>query len=296
MTTRPHYDAEPDECYVALNPTGPVLPATIDWHRRDGWAVPRFRRPVAQAILNWLDDQAQHAGFHWQSGRFDGDRLTLIDSRGNQSHIDTDASGRYRVADAPWRWSISVPDRGQQATIALLSRRRAVPAWPGEDLVTLPSTGDDPVFPASVVNQGSRCVVPYFRRAAADAVMAWINRLSLANPRDCNRAYWDGDTIVVVTAALVGEDGYLPSRIPPDEDGRYCIGGGDWAWKRLDACDLMTRDEVMDALVEGCGLVSTTLMLDQSPRDLVTAVRETVLGCLDHPGVDLDTAHPEHDS
>jgi hypothetical protein len=289
MTRQPHLNAEPDEIYVALDPTGPVFPATIDWHRRDGWAVPHFRYPVARAILSWLDDQTEHPGFHWRSGRFDRDSLILTDRQGNHSRITADATGRYRLADDPWHWSISAPHPGTQATITVEANRRALAADAGEDLVTLPSSGADPVFPAVVANRGHRQVVPYFRRAVANAIMAWINRLYLANPRDCNRAYWDRDTVVIVTAALVGEDGYLPTRIPPDADGRYCIGGGEWEWKKLDARDLVTRDEVVEAFVEGCGLVSTALMLDQPNIDLIAVIRETVLGCLDNPGVDFDT-------
>ncbi len=290
MTIPAHLNAEPGEFYVELHPASPVFPAIINWRRRDSWAVPDLRRPVAEAVLAWLDNQHQHGDFRWRSGRFDGDTLILIDRHGTQTRIAADSGGRYRLGDEAWRWFISAPGPDQQASPVLEANSSVTRGHAGEDLVTLPLTGDDPTFPAIVESHpGSRQVVPYFRRPVVDTVMAWINHLYLDNPRECNRAYWDGDTVVIVTAALVGEDGYLPTRVPPEEDGRYCVGGGEWAWRKLDARNLLTLDQVETALRDGTCLVSATLSLTESEVDLLAVIVGAVLGCLESPGVDFDT-------
>jgi hypothetical protein len=95
-------------------------------------------------------------------------------------------------------------------------------------LITTQSTdGADPAFPAlTSVPDRRGWRVARLRREVAEAVVAWINTTG----DDLGAAYWDDDTVVVLRTEHLGEHGYLPHRITPDQHGRYPLSTGTWPW------------------------------------------------------------------
>lgn len=105
---------------------------------------------------------------------------------------------------------MSAPDAGRGASGAPQSTDGADPAFPA--LASVPD------------RRGWR--VARLRREVAEAVVAWINTTG----DDLGAAYWDDDTVVVLRTEHLGEHGYLPHRVTPDQHGRYPLSTGTWPW------------------------------------------------------------------
>lgn len=100
----------------------------------------------------------------------------------------------------------------------------------GEVLVRFPGPADGPVFPAVVDETWNSAAVPQFRREIAKLIVAHINA---AGTNTSARAAWDGDTLVVTETEKADNPGYVPERIEPSKNGRYCILGKAWSWELL---------------------------------------------------------------
>ncbi|OXM57072.1 hypothetical protein CFP71_10070 [Amycolatopsis thailandensis] len=101
----------------------------------------------------------------------------------------------------------------------------------GEVLVRFPGPADGPIFPAIVDETWNSAAVPQFRYEIAKLVAAHINS---AGTKATARAEWDGDTLVVTETEKAGDPGYVPERIRPATNGRYCILGKAWAWELIE--------------------------------------------------------------
>jgi hypothetical protein len=231
--------AQPGELYVRLDPgdpadlAHPVFPALVEGRRWNGWARPRFRREVAEALLTWLTDVHDPDQGWRDTGHFDGDTLVLVEAEDQyQTTVSPDRDGRYPVGAGGWCWALTVPhrsaDTARHEAELLADPARFVPL-PGEMLITTQSTnGTDPAFPAlASVPDRRGWRVARLRREVAEAVVAWINNTT---GDDLGAAYWDDDTVVVLRTEHLGEHGYLPHRITPDQHGRYPLSTGTWPW------------------------------------------------------------------
>lgn len=95
--------AQSGELYVRLDPgdpadlAHPVFPALVEGRRWNGWARPRFRREVAEALLTWLTDvHDPDQGWH-DTGHFDGDTLVLVEAEDQyQTTVTPTATGVTR--------------------------------------------------------------------------------------------------------------------------------------------------------------------------------------------------------
>jgi hypothetical protein len=107
--------ARPGEVYVRLDPADsahPVFPALVDERRWNGWARPRFRREVTDAILTWLTDVHDPDRGRHDTGHFDGDTLVLLEAEDQyQTTVTPDHDGRYPVGAGGWCWELTVPHR-----------------------------------------------------------------------------------------------------------------------------------------------------------------------------------------
>ncbi|SEP53806.1 hypothetical protein [Amycolatopsis saalfeldensis] len=237
MFTSSTLDATCGEVYVTITYGWKTFPAIIDHERSNGFPVPRFRRTVAEAIAPWLNSLHGRDPSAWRhTATIDGDVFSLTDTeQGTLELIEPDENNRYAIGSGVGPWELTAPQRDSQADAALLSDPARLTAEDGEILVTVNIDGEDPAFPALSWQGGwSRAGSPRFRRPVAEAVVAWIsNTASMYGPDECFSAYWDGDIVVLIDPQLVGEDGYLPSRIAADEDGRYSIGAT-FEWERVD--------------------------------------------------------------
>lgn len=102
----------------------------------------------------------------------------------------------------------------------------------GEVLVT---TCGAVAFPAVLDPVGpTPWVLPRFRREVAELVVEWVAEGHLADPQAPD-ACWDDDVVVVTRFGSAG--GGVPSRVEPDRDGRYSIGGGVWRWQVVEPAD-----------------------------------------------------------
>jgi hypothetical protein len=87
--------------------------------------------------------------------------------------------------------------------------------------------GRDELFPAWVSPyRWNGFAVPTFSREVAARVADWTNRLHEEDPEGAAYARWDGEVIELFE---VEWEDYGPSRIAPDQHGRYAIGDG-WTW------------------------------------------------------------------
>ncbi|WP_156096592.1 hypothetical protein [Amycolatopsis jejuensis] len=210
-----------------------AFPAIVDDKRWNGFAVPRFRRPVAEAVARWLTGMHTRHPSTWpDTARFDSETLTVQAATGAETErTNPDDNGRYPIGYRTWHWELTAP----LADSTVLDGTARLTTEPDEILVTINICGTDPAFPAlaSATHGWSRAGCPRFRRPVAEAVVAWLN----ATAADCRDgsvdAYWDGDTVVLVDYQYIAEDGYLPDRISPDDDGRYSIGAT-FEWERAD--------------------------------------------------------------
>lgn len=238
MSTPPIPAATDGEVYVALYaPEAPAFPAVIDDERWNTFAVPRFRRETANAVVSWLNMMHEQDPDEWPgAASFDNDILTVLDSEEHDPvQVEPDDHGRYAIGFRGWSWVLDTPPDDERADAVLLADTARLVAEDDEILVTINIDGADPVFPAlaSATHGWSRAGCPRFRRPVAEVVVAWISATARKYPAGSDRAYWDGDTIVLLDFQQVAEDGYLPARITADDDGRYSIGAT-WEWERAD--------------------------------------------------------------
>ncbi|MFE0024112.1 hypothetical protein [Amycolatopsis sp. NPDC059021] len=237
MSTPPVPAASDGEVYVELADTTAAFPAIIDDQRWNGYAVPRFRRIVADAIVAWLNTMHDHDPANWaDTATFDGDVLTVLETEEQWPvQVVPDEHGRYGIGAAGWCWELTAPPTDERADAALLADTGRLAAEDDEILVTINIDGTDPAFPAltSAEHDWSRAGSPRFRRPVAEVVVAWIADTARKYPEGTDRVYWEGDTIVLLDHQAIGEDGYLPARITADEDGRYAIGAT-FEWERAD--------------------------------------------------------------
>lgn len=249
----PNLTAADGEVYVALADTTQVFPAVIEDECWSGFAVPRFRRPVAEAVVLWLNEMHEQAPDDWpDTASFDGDVLTLLETYADMlfllenrvpnpeetevrpNRIEPDEKGRYAIG-REWPWELTAPPSDAPSDAALLADSARLVAEGDEILVTINIDGTDPAFPAlaSEIHGWSRAGCPRFRRTVAEVVVAWISDTARKYPEGSDLAYWDGDTIVMVDHQAIGEDGYLPARITAADDGRFSIGAT-FEWERAD--------------------------------------------------------------
>jgi hypothetical protein len=227
--------AQDGEVYVALADTTAAFPAVIDDKRWNGFVRPRFTRDTAQVVAAWLNtDHPNDPMSGNYNARFDGDTLIVTDLyEGTTDRIHPDTEGRYSIGAGGWMWELSIPVSDVAAEAALLADAARLIPEDTEIRITIGATGNDPVFPAVPDPDfgWSRAGTPRFRREIAEVVVAWLN--------DTERrfhgggvAYWDGETLVRIDLQEAPDDGYLPARITPDDDGRYAIGP-DFEWERV---------------------------------------------------------------
>jgi hypothetical protein len=236
MTAQPHPNAGPGELYVELSPGSPTFPAIVEEQRTDGWARPHFRRAVAESVLAWLNGEHERGETRFGTGHFDDASIVLVDLDDSRSRIPVDAHGRVALGAGTWPWFISAPAGDPDADAALLADAQRLTPQARENLVTISICGDDPLFPATVDEERwNGWASPHFRRPVAEAVVAWVSEMYRESPDGSERAYWDGDTVVIVSPSYIAEDGYTPTRIEPDADDRYCIGGWEWTWENVEA-------------------------------------------------------------
>lgn len=99
----------------------------------------------------------------------------------------------------------------------------------------------DEVFPAWVSPYGrwNGFAVPTFSRDVAARVVDWTNRLHAEDPDGAAWACWYGEDILLLETEW---EEYGPTRIAPDEHGRYHIGDG-WTWddERCWTCHVPSR-------------------------------------------------------
>jgi len=96
--------------------------------------------------------------------------------------------------------------------------------------VSICAYGDDrdELFPAWISpHRWNGFAVPIFSRSTAARVVDWTNRLHAETPDAAARAIWDGSDILLYEP---GWEEFGPSRIRPNDHGRYAIGGG-WVWE-----------------------------------------------------------------
>lgn len=94
-------------------------------------------------------------------------------------------------------------------------------------------------FPAYVVpgERWNGAVIPSFDRETAKKVVWWQNRMARNDPDTIARARWDGQTIVISDPS----DPEHPTRVEPDEHGRWPIGARWWTW-----AEYLTPVEIAD--------------------------------------------------
>ncbi|WP_143261926.1 hypothetical protein [Allokutzneria sp. NRRL B-24872] len=233
---------EHDELYVELFPGSPAFPALVRDERADnGWVRPRFRRPVAQAVIDWLFTKNASAHRAIRAGFIDGDVLALFESAEVSFEYRADSDGRFAIGSGAWPWFLSVPavDPADEAAVYVNAQR--VVQEGNEDLVTI--TMDDPDFPdpifAALLDGERPCGgwYPRFRRPVANAVVAWINIAFRRDPSHGARAYWEDESVMILHPDYIAMDGYRPERIEPDADGCYAIGRDGWLWEKFDTSD-----------------------------------------------------------
>ncbi|SEP54052.1 MULTISPECIES: hypothetical protein [Amycolatopsis] len=225
----PSIPAVDGEVYVALDDATQAFPAAIDHQRWNGFAVPRFRRPVAEAVAACINAMHAQDPDEWpDTASFDGEVLTVLEAEGHRpERIEPDENGRYAIGYRRWCWELTVPTPGPRVDAAAQADSARLTPQDDEILVAIDSV--EPAFPAlpSAGCGWSKAGCPRFRRPVAEAVVAWIND----NSDGFDDAYWDGDNVVQIDYQSTCEDGYLPARISADDDGRYSIGAS-FEWMR----------------------------------------------------------------
>lgn len=239
MSASANSKAASNEVYVSLLvPDAPSFPALIEDERWNTFAVPRFRRAAADAVASWLNAMHEEDPRIWPGGAVFGPDGVLTVLEGEErvpAQVLPDADGRYSIGFRGWAWVLSTPPIDERRNAELLDDQARLTRGSGEILVTINIDGTDPVFPAlpSVEHGWSRAGCPRFRREVAEVVVAWINDIARRSRDGVDLAYWDADTIVLLDNQALADDGYLPTRIEADSDGRYAIGST-FEWERVD--------------------------------------------------------------
>ncbi|MBE8524074.1 hypothetical protein ILP97_42475 [Amycolatopsis sp. H6(2020)] len=229
MNTAPAGDrAQPGEVYVTVADSGAAFPAVIEDKRWNGFARPRFSRVAAEAVVAWLIDC--HGAI---AAAFDGEAVAITETAARRAErIEPGADGRYPIGAGAWEWELTTPAADIADEQTLLADAHRLSPEAGEISVTLNATGSDPAFPALVdpVSGWSRSGTPRFRPCVAVVVVAWLNACGRQYP-GATVAYWEGSTIVLLDPLAAPQDGYLPTRVVREADGRYAIGA-DFEWER----------------------------------------------------------------
>ncbi|WHT20205.1 hypothetical protein N8J89_03785 [Crossiella sp. CA-258035] len=252
MNAHPVPAIEPGEVYVAVNPpTSHVFPALVDHHRANGFAQPRFRPAVLEAITAWVNstntagDPSPASGMQILAGLLDlgynttptvsvpDDMAALVEAL---DVVAPDTHGRYPLGAGTVEWTITAPMDEPDPLEALRAETDRLTPLAGEGIVTISARGNDPLFPALIDSERwNGFASPRFRRPVAEVVVAWLNTTYRASPDGSYCGYWDEDVIVLVDPQAVDVDGYVPERIEPDPEGYYVLGAWEWAWELVSA-------------------------------------------------------------
>jgi hypothetical protein len=230
-TAQAHHRAQPGEVYVTLADYGVVFPAVIEDERWRGFVRPRFRREVTETVVVWLNE-SHHAG---TTAAFEGDALIVADSAvGRSDRIGSGADRRYPIGAGTWEWELTTPAAEIPGEEVLLAEADQLTRETGEILVRINATGHDPAFPGlpDPVSGWSRSGTPRFRAEVAVVVVAWLSACGRRYPGG-TVAYWENDEIVLVDRLAAAQDGYVPTRVLRDADGRYAIGA-DFEWEHAE--------------------------------------------------------------
>jgi hypothetical protein len=110
---------EPGEEFVTIDATGmdnPLFPARVPDVWWNGWACPAFRRPVAEAVVEWINRTADADSEDATRAAWDGDTVVLTDAgRADDAdqapeRIRPDVQGRYGIGAGAWCWSLATQD------------------------------------------------------------------------------------------------------------------------------------------------------------------------------------------
>uniref|UniRef100_UPI001302AA30 hypothetical protein n=1 Tax=Amycolatopsis pretoriensis TaxID=218821 RepID=UPI001302AA30 len=136
------------------------------------------------------------------------------------------------IGAGAWEWELTTPAADVAAEQTLLAGAYRLAPEAGEVLVKINATGSDPGFPAQVdpVSGWSRSGTPRFRPDVAVVVVAWLNACGRQYP-GATVAYWEDSTIMLLDPLAAIQDGYMPTQVVLEADGRYAIGA-DFEWER----------------------------------------------------------------
>jgi hypothetical protein len=224
LTSQRHWGAE---C------AGHMFPAEVSEDSWNGWALPRFRREVAEKVAEWLTAMHPTDPDWFAPCHVEAETLVYYESGKPEGRVEVppDDDGLYPLGAGFWCWYVTAPSI-PDADAALLADHDRLVAQAGEVMVGLFLDDDDPVFPALVgQNRWNGWACPRFRREVAEVVAAWTNEHRRRDPEGSELAYWDGDDVVLVEALCNG--GGVAERVEPDREGRYSIGGWRWTWSLL---------------------------------------------------------------
>lgn len=110
---------EPGEDLVTIDVTGtadPLFPAHVHDVRWNGWACPAFRRPVAEAVVEWINATAESYPDSSARAAWDGDTVVVTDPQYSHEsdyapeRIGPDAHGRYGIGAFGWCWFVVTED------------------------------------------------------------------------------------------------------------------------------------------------------------------------------------------
>ena len=107
---------EPGEQLVTIynghgDPLFPAKVADIHWN---GFACPSFRRPVADAVVEWINATADADPVDATRAAWDGDTVVITDScyADNPGYtperIGPDRHGRYPIGAFGWCWQVAI--------------------------------------------------------------------------------------------------------------------------------------------------------------------------------------------
>jgi hypothetical protein len=113
-------DVEPldDEVFVTMwhshVPFPPEFPALVEPRRWNGWVVPRFRREVAELVVDWVTEWNEPQPY----GENDvlswvGDVIVVTHPQYGPeevTRVEPDARGYYPLGACEWTWSLADGD------------------------------------------------------------------------------------------------------------------------------------------------------------------------------------------
>ncbi|MGW5646227.1 hypothetical protein ACWEV3_40220 [Saccharopolyspora sp. NPDC003752] len=95
---------------IDIDGTDPAFPALLDDTTWNGWASPSFRKPVAEAVIAWLNTTAHTYPDGSQRGYWDGDTAICLDPNMVADddylpdHYEPGPDGRYSIGAWSWTW------------------------------------------------------------------------------------------------------------------------------------------------------------------------------------------------